>query len=339
MQSAYKPSIKKNNWPGIILFIAGLIAGMLIIYFFKADSGTSTHENNYDNVIKLSSQSDSLQLKFDNILGLNKKYASFLTNKNLDSTQLQVLDSLNVLITHSQIVFLETLDNLQINGSSVYDRNSFGLLQRITNGYRSALEQSDAINAIRNAFNIGNTNYSFDQNMLNNMQNELKDKQTQIVGLSSKLYINKNMKKFDSSNNYNSIIKQQDSVINVSLQAQKKKNENLISYDKKLKIENDILSNQVKSLSSSSNTQNQIITTSMISKQDLDAQLNLAKADCYLIRADASQIISNSKQRRDLLENALQILNTLSQSNNISIKQAAQSKLSELKTIASNNHD
>ncbi len=331
-------SNKKNNGLPVILFITGLIAGILITFFLKSFFNKTEPVSNSNNLLNLSRQSDSLQSKFNTILFLNKKYASLISNKNIDSIQLQNLDSLNILITHNQLVFLENLDSLQISNSNVYDRSSYGLLQRITNSYRSALEESDAINSIRNSFNIGNTNYSFDQNIMNDIQNKLKEKDAQIADLSLKLSAYKNFAQTSSPANYSKLIKQQDSVINVLLLAQKKKNENLIDYNTKLKFENDKLTNELKTLNNST-AQNQVLTSSMVSKQNLNEQLSLAQVDCYLSRADARQIVSNSKQRKDLLENALKILKTLSQSNNASVKEAVQAKLTELKTIASNNHD
>ena len=337
MHIANISSNKKSRLPGAILFIAGLLAGVLIMFFFKPAAANKVHITDNENIVNLSILADSLQVKFDTVLELNKSYASFLSNKNMDSSQLQTLDSLNISITHAETAFLENIDNIQINGSNAYNRSSFGLLQKITNGYRTSLEQSDAMNTIRTAFNIGNTNYSFDQSMLNNMQNELSAKEAQITGLSSQLHILK-YRASGSTPDYASLIKRQDSVINVLLQAQKKRNENLISLNTKLKLDNDNLNNKLKSLNNSV-TQNQYVSTTMISKHDMDEQLELAEVDCYLSRANTKLIISNAKQRKVLLQNALVILNTLSLSKNISTKQAVQSKLAQLESIAAEEHD
>jgi chromosome segregation ATPase len=72
---------------------------------------------------------------------------------------------------------------------------------------------------------------------------------------------------------------------------------------------------------------------------DLSAELNFAKIDCNLTRADAKKIISNSRQRKELLAQALQSLQSLNKSDNSSIQQRAKQKLSELNQIASTVRD
>jgi chromosome segregation ATPase len=72
---------------------------------------------------------------------------------------------------------------------------------------------------------------------------------------------------------------------------------------------------------------------------DLSAELNFAKVDCNLTRADAKKIISNSRQRKELLAQALQSLQDLSKSDDSGIQRRAKEKLAELNQIASTVRD
>jgi len=68
----------------------------------------------------------------------------------------------------------------------------------------------------------------------------------------------------------------------------------------------------------------------------LSADLNFSQVDCNLTRADAKQIISNARQRRELLNEALTILNNLTKSENPEIRKKAAEKISALNYIAKN---
>lgn len=73
--------------------------------------------------------------------------------------------------------------------------------------------------------------------------------------------------------------------------------------------------------------------------EELEAALRLAEVNCNLTRADAREIIYNSKQRKALLENSLNILRNLSASPNQTVQKKAREKMTELKTIASTIRD
>lgn len=337
MQSIKNISHKKKSPNWIIMFISGFIAGAVIIAALKYSSGKKEVLYGEDNTLHLIYQTDSLQSRFGKLQQLNENYASALSNKNLNAQKLHVLDSINVLITHSELGFLMYLDRLEKKNPG-YNKNAFSLLTRIIDGYRSAIDASSSLNTIRNSFNIGNTNFSFDQDMLNSMQNELRRKEMEIVNLNNLLQVNKTYTRNSLPADYKKMIKQQDTVLNKVLVSERQKNENLKNYNTRLQQDYDRLNEELQTLRNT-NAQNQIAASATVSKEELNEQVNLAKADCYLARADTKKIISNDKQRRELLQNALQILNTLSQSGNLSVRQQAQVKLTELKTIAANDHD
>lgn len=336
MQPLNKKQLQNLNWTSLVLFAAGLGIGIILMSLVKPVEKDNT--TGYDDTNNLIQQTDSLQYAFNNIQQINEHYASVLSDKNLDSAKLIMLDSLNILIINSQSGFLKTLDNLQIDNSTS-NRNSSILLKKIAVAYRSVIATSDAINTTRNSFNLGNTNFSFDQKMLSNMQSELSLKELHVQDLMAKLTVKNAFSNKGNQVNYNDLLQQQDSIAENLLNAQKKRADNLIAYNNKLKSDNDKLSLAIQQLKNPKQQPVNKDDISSASAQNLNDQLSLVKADCYLSRADARQIISNSKQRKDLLQTALEILNPLLQSSNIAIKQQAQLKLNELKTIALNNHD
>ena len=73
--------------------------------------------------------------------------------------------------------------------------------------------------------------------------------------------------------------------------------------------------------------------------QDLNADLYFAKVDCNLSRADAQQIISNARQRKELLSESLAMLTSLSASGDAGIQKKAKEKIAHLNHIATALHD
>lgn len=73
--------------------------------------------------------------------------------------------------------------------------------------------------------------------------------------------------------------------------------------------------------------------------EELNIELRLAQVDCNLTRADAGQIISKSKQRRQLLSEALCILTNLSAADNAIAQKKIRDKITRLNQVAKNYRD
>ncbi len=71
----------------------------------------------------------------------------------------------------------------------------------------------------------------------------------------------------------------------------------------------------------------------------LNAELSLAKIDCNLTRANGKDIIYNSRQRRDLLEESLTSLKNLANSGNPVIQRMVKEKMQLLQNIAATVRD
>lgn len=68
--------------------------------------------------------------------------------------------------------------------------------------------------------------------------------------------------------------------------------------------------------------------------EEISAELYLAKVDCNLTRVDADKIVSTSRQRKQLLSDALQVLDNMSQSDNEMIKAKALEKRQYLQEVS-----
>jgi hypothetical protein len=84
-----------------------------------------------------------------------------------------------------------------------------------------------------------------------------------------------------------------------------------------------------------------IVRNSALEKRstDLADELRFAQVDCNLSRADGRQLIYTSKQRKDLLTDALAMLNELVRSPNAEVQRKATERLGQLKSLAATVHD
>lgn len=329
MQPLNKTDNNKNVYRFIVWFIAGLFAGIFITYFIVSSKKTTSGDSNTALLLK---ETDSLKAEFVSLQNVNSEYSSILEKSNLDTIQLYHLDSLNILITRRELGFLEHLDNIEIANSNAHNTSS-ALLKNIVDGFRTAARQSSALNSIRNSFNIGNTNYSFSQSMLAAMQRELRAKEVELVTAQKQVAGNRDTV---SVNRTTSIIPT-DSAAGSLITALRRRNDVLATANKKFQTDIQQLRNQTVNKNAQTGVNTNPVSTQ--SNKYVSEQISLAEADCYLTRADANQIISNARQRTELLQNALKILNPLMNSENDVIRKQVQTKLAELKRIAANNHD
>ncbi len=131
-----------------------------------------------------------------------------------------------------------------------------------------------------------------------------------------------------------------------NLKEEEMRNTGLLDLTRSLKSDNEKLLaelNKSKKNNISDDASAQTARNKINSLQDqideLNAALNFASIDCNLTRADARKIISNSRQRKELLADALRSLQDLSRSGNTDVQKKAKEKLAELNQIASTVRD
>lgn len=159
---------------------------------------------------------------------------------------------------------------------------------------------------------------------------ELQKKDNRILALEDQLRLQKQSTSDNSSNASEVQLKNEIQVLQAGLRKEEEKISSLLALNNSLTKDNNRLTAQFNDLKSNTSSlpkgqegPESSKNNNLQSKiDDLDAELKFAKIDCNLSRADAKQIISNFRQRKDLLQESLNTLNTLSHSNNITIQKS-----------------
>ena len=333
----------------IILLTAG-IASLLTATFLKKskdnndlkidnfNTSTSTAPVNYDMLI---ANNNVLSSRINVLQQLDQKFADKLS----ESGDKKILDSINLQIFVQEEVFRGTIDSIFLNSASQPDTNLNILSNNMISSYRSILNNRQAITGLRNAINLNSTNLSPNKKELLKLQNELQQKSNQLLTLENSI------KSMDKEKGNSSSITQKNDVQESNSSALKK---NIVDLENKvylltstnyilkqdnekfLKAQTDVA--KLNNSSSDLNFKNKNIALQK-NVDMLDAELRLARVDCNLTRVDASQIISNSRQRKELLSEASGILTSLSKYDDADIKKKVHDKITRLNQVAANSRD
>ncbi|MEJ7589092.1 MAG: hypothetical protein WKI04_16165 [Ferruginibacter sp.] len=217
------------------------------------------------------------------------------------------------------------------------------LFRNIISSYRSVLQNRQSAGSLRNALSQDDQSLNTDQMATLRMQNELQEKNNRIA-----LLLNE-VKEMAASTSKNTIpsadeqAKENIAALIGSVNEQEGQINALRKANNNLKEEKDRLLKQVSEASkpitpAGPSLQNKV--AGMQQKIDeLNAELRLAQVDCNLLRVDAAKIISNSRQRKELLSEASEILTSLAQSEDAAIRRKAQDKIIRLNKVAENSRD
>ncbi len=278
-----------------------------------------------------------LAKRVNDLQQLDQQYATLLTEPNGKKMQ----DSVNQQIYVQEEIFRGSLDSAFLNTSIHGDSGINKFFTSILAGYRSILENRGAVGSLRTAINMSKTGLSPNQAAALKNQNDLRDKNNKIALLETtiKEMVTKT-KQADEP-----ILEEKDEVIALrrNIADQSNKVVALVTINSTLKQENDKLlkleNEYVKNISVS-DAANKNKSNSLQQKVDaLNAELRLAQVDCNLSRVDAGQIISTSKQRKQLLSEASGILTNMANSEDAIIKKKVQDKITRLNQIAANTRD
>ena len=326
----------------IILFAVG-ISTLLTAAFFKKDKKFNevkleeTYKAglspvNYEGLIHnnniLSNRTNSLQQ-------LDQKYADHLSS----SGERKMLDSINLQIFVAEEILRGSIDSIFLNSSGPVDSSLNNLSNNMVTTYRSILNNRQAVTSLRTALNV--KSLSTDDRMLFKLQDELQQKNKQLITLENSL---QNMGKEKNIPILKNTIKEDNaSELGKKIADLENKVYLLTSTNYILKQDNEkFLKGQTDALKSN-NTSDVAFknkTAALQQKVDvLDAELRLARVDCNLTRVDAAQIISNSRQRKELLSEASGILSSLSKYEDADIKKKVHDKITRLNQVAANSRD
>lgn len=328
----------------IILLVAGISAVLTAAFFKKpiryTDAKTDTNFSNSTpsvNYDMLLANNNILAGRINSLQQLDQKFADQLSGAG----DKKILDSVNLQIFVQEEILRGSIDSIFLNSTRQPDSNLNNLSNNIIASYRSILNNRQAITGLRNAINLNSTNLSPDKKVLLKLQNELQQKNNQLLSLESSI-------KNKVTENNNTVQKEDIQEENTtSLKKNIADLENkvywLTSTNYTLKQDNDkMLKVQTEALKNSSINESTSKNSTVVLQQKVDgleAELRLARVDCNLTRVDASQIISNSRQRKELLSEASGILTSLSKSGDAGIKKKVQDKIVRFNQVAANSRD
>ncbi|MEO6637168.1 MAG: hypothetical protein ABIN25_02755 [Ginsengibacter sp.] len=326
-------------YAGSLILIALFIGAFWLYHSSTGEiaSGDSPRDNNEKTA--LLNIDETLHESLARLDGLNISYAKVLA-ESADSTS---LDSLNNLITIAQTEFSELIDRMYSRRGNFQSPENTNKSDSIIYTFISALNSQKANNALRMAFSGNEINLERDSFTIFQSQIDVQTKSDSIANLHDQL---RSQNQFNR-NSFTAVVPYENNTEILTLQANIKKQtdslENLLALYKTVVKDNRALEAQLKLKStppSSDANQTPDKIKSLNNKiDDLYAELSLSTVDCNLTRANAKDIIYNSRQRRDLLEASLASLKNLSGSDNPVIQRKVKEKMQLLQNIASTVRD
>lgn len=348
MKPGYAERRKRQTLRAMV-FVTTLIALALatwlmlkVTHVLPADTTTAV---NVDNLTipqqnSVLAQDEALHEQLNELNKLDDAYSAEMTTK--DSANSNGLEEINARISAGEEGFARSIDSISKLSPTIPNKVTESFFVNMIMSFRSALQNRKSISNLRNAISKDNTVLDPAQKAFFKLQNELLQKDTRIANLETSLKVLQNAPP---------VIKQP-AAVNAFALENKSLKEKLAASDNKvagftaantsLKKDYDRIAKQLSDAANVPNT-DQAAKTKAASLEnkvdDLNAALGLAQVDCNLSRVDAKQIISNAKQRKILLSEALNILNSLSKSNNAAIKKQVKEKIDRLNEIATNSRD
>ncbi|CAN5531616.1 hypothetical protein BH11BAC3_BH11BAC3_40200 [soil metagenome] len=342
--------MEKGKIRSIVFTAIGLttivaVGWMIKSYFWGNDNGytdpgnnNKTAEKNYPQQQRILLQQDQLLHEYLNGLQkLDMEYYGLLT----DTIDNDKLTTLNAKIVVAEKYFSQSLDSISKNPPEYTNPADENFFINMISSFRLSLDDRRSMNDLRSTFSSDSISITDDQKSMLLAKSEMTEKDKRITYLErmiSSMQVSeapapaskKNREMNETAPGNEALIAEKENKI-ASLSAA---NANMQKdYDRLLKLQNEASKNisyadyKTKTLS----MQKEII--------DLNTELALAQVDCNLSRADATQIISNSKQRKVLLTEALNILNNLSSSENPETQKKVQNKIARLNRVATNYRD
>lgn len=328
----------------IILLVVGVTSALTAAFLKKTISYPDAKMDNFNssaimpvNYDILLANNNILAGRINSLQQLDQKYADQLSMKG----DKKMLDSINLQIFVQEEILRGSIDSIFLNSTRQPDSNLNNLSNNIISSYRSILNNRQAITGLRNVINLNSTSLSPDKKVLLKLQNELQQKNNQLLSLESS--IKNNVVEKNNSVQKNDVQETNTTTLKKNIADLENKVYWLTSTNYSLKQDNDkMLRAQTEALKNSTINETSVKNQSGVLQQKVDAleaELRLARVDCNLTRVDAGQIISNSRQRKELLSEASGILTSLSKSGDAGIKKKVQDKIVRLNQVAANSRD
>lgn len=326
-----------------------ITAGLAFILFtsLKQMDGVSISAKSSNNNRTATTAQDNALLVYDEQLHAKLNSLQQLDNQFTDllisSLPVKNYDSLNKIILQQEEEFRKSIDSINHQGAALNTSDN-SLFSKMIASFKSILESRKSVGSLRNAVSIGQSSFTPDEKALFKLQEELMTKTNRVITLENSLSeLEKKTTNIPSQVTNNQKSKFADSIKFVAnINVLESKIATLNANINELKQYNDRLLKQQSEGADNAITNEALVREKTILQQRLDflnAELQMARVDCNLSRADATQIISTAKQRKLLLNEASSILTNLSATGNAEVKRKAQEKIARLNQVAANSRD
>ena len=321
--------------------------------FFTAGNPAYTATAN-ENMIasqqqELLMQDEVLHGHLSSLQKLDKEFTSLLTN----TANKERLVEMNARISLAENYFGESIDSIAKEMLNQPNKVDESLFANLLNSFRLALENRRAISNLRDAVSSDEVNLNGEKMLILKFKNELLSKETRIAGLENALKVMQvNLSKRTTTPAAAAPVISKTRVVNAPVDLLKEEDngtkEKIAERDNKiasLTTTNNLMQKEYDRLVKQYNEAKKDLENNDVKSRnvtlekkvdELNTELRLAQVDCNLARADATQIVSNPKQRKILLSEASAILNTFSKSENTTVQKKVQDKIIRLNQVAKN---
>ncbi|MEO5684336.1 MAG: hypothetical protein ABIQ88_16975 [Chitinophagaceae bacterium] len=252
-------------------------------------------------------------------------------------------------IGNGELAFKKSIDSIE-QMTAVYTGAGAGnvMYQNMINSFRSVLEERRALKNIQSSITTGKSTAGSGSLDVQQWRNELALKENEITRMETALRALQD-KSFavSKTSGGDEAQKGENELLKTAFADQQKDYDALKNKYNGLKADNSTLATQV--IEFKKNASVLVDNTNTVAEKkinvleqkvhDLNADLYFARIDCNLARADAQQIISNARQRKELLSESLSMLGSLAKSEDADIQKKAKEKIVRLNRIATALHD
>ena len=341
-----------------ILAFAGLYAASIILLFFifSAFGGRlSVSDPNSGRAFEArqpASDNNNDVLRADSLLHMGLYRLQQLDDQYAmlpDGSDAAVRNSIAALVSGNEQVLKKQVDSVEQLSAVYAGAGKSALYKTIINSFRAALNERQSLKNIRMTIASGNSLTGGGQQDVLLWKNELLQKDNEITGLKTELKDRQGVSFASSANpGAQEARKGEIDLLKTAFNDQQKEYDLLKDKYNRLKTDNSIMAGQLVDYrrnttpAAAENTDAAESTKISALEQQvmaLNADLSFARIDCNLDRADAQQIISNARQRKELLSQALGMLKSLLGSGDGSVQKKAKEKITRLNHIANTLHD
>lgn len=285
-----------------------------------------------DENIQLIRINEALQSKLAALQSLDKQFAESITSENFIAKR----DSINGLIQLQEAALATAMEQYSQQENNFTDTVINEGFNKMIAAYKATLDSRTANSKMRNALAMQNNSFSTDEKAMLTMQDALSQKENMISELKASLKLLANNNKTISKNDHTAELQNNITTLENTLAA-------LTATNNSLKNDHDRLLKQQNESSKNAGSNEMMLKEKAVALQQkvdwLNAELQLAHVDCNLSRVDAAQIISNAKQRKQLLSEASYILTNLSATANDDVKKKVKDKIVKLNQVAANSRE